>query len=91
MKIKIILPLIAIATSLSFSSCTPTQSGAATGAAAGAAIGAIAADDGDRKKGALIGAGVGGAAGAVIGSTRNNQPQYYGPQPGYQHQPYRGY
>lgn len=75
MKIKFLLPLIAVLASFLFSSCTPTQKRATTGAVAGAAIGAAVAGDGDRKKGAAVGAGVGAAAGAVSGQIAENKQQ----------------
>ncbi|WP_284165115.1 YMGG-like glycine zipper-containing protein [Frigidibacter sp. SD6-1] len=61
----LLLPVLAALTA-----CQTPEQTAMAGAATGAAIGAVAADDGDELKGAMLGGAVGLAAGALIGQTR---------------------
>ena len=68
-KFLLIMPLAA-----SLAACeTTADQNIATGALTGAAVGAIASDDDDRLKGAVLG----GAAGAAVGSlvSAANEPQ----------------
>lgn len=62
------------AVSFTFTSCTPTQQGAAMGAGIGAGAGAlIGSQSGNAGRGALIGGAVGGLSGALIGDASEKQ------------------
>lgn len=79
MKLLNKLPILLLAATLVFSSCSSmnrTQKGAIIGTAAGAAMGAIIGEAaGNPALGTIVGATVGGATGAVIGHKMDKQAE----------------
>ena len=72
--IVVVLVLVVVVGSLSCSSWSRKQKGAAIGATAGAVLGGVIGDKaGNTAVGAILGAAVGGAAGAYIGSYMDKQ------------------
>lgn len=68
------LAVVVVATSLSCSSWTKQQKGAAIGAVSGAVLGGVIGDKaGNTAVGTILGAAVGGAAGAYIGDYMDKQ------------------